>query len=242
MVFRVSVDGEVKFETGPMSDSDPARQVDVPLAGARELRLIATDAGDGIGCDMANWAEARLVRDPRMSAVSATVPSPFGGEPAPPRSAAAGGFSLIAGETGPQVAVMESAGMLTVSVDRGEEVRWTIPVRNVVEPRADHGRRRRCPRRAGRGGTVAGRQATVAHDRQAASQSCLRPSRSTSAASAEIVLTTRGVDDETGVRWSNLRYVVGRPGVSHSARASRQPPRRFRRRSCPTCGRRSSRS
>ena len=29
-------------------------------------RLIASDANDGIGCDMANWAEACLVRDPRM--------------------------------------------------------------------------------------------------------------------------------------------------------------------------------
>ena len=58
-----SVDGEVKFGTGTMSDSDPAREADVPLVGAGELRLAATDAGDGTGCDMASWAEACLVRD-----------------------------------------------------------------------------------------------------------------------------------------------------------------------------------
>ncbi|MEZ6079902.1 MAG: hypothetical protein R3C56_30785 [Pirellulaceae bacterium] len=41
----------------PGSGSDRASQ------HAHELRLIATDAGDGIGSDMANWVEARLVRD-----------------------------------------------------------------------------------------------------------------------------------------------------------------------------------
>jgi len=34
----------------------------VPLQGAQEMRLVVTDAGDGITCDCANWAEARLVR------------------------------------------------------------------------------------------------------------------------------------------------------------------------------------
>ena len=63
VVFRVSVDGNDVFKAGPMSDSDPPKEVDVPLAGARELCLIASDAGDGIACDMANWAEACLVRD-----------------------------------------------------------------------------------------------------------------------------------------------------------------------------------
>ena len=53
VTFRVSVDGEVQFEAGPMSDSDPPKQVDVSVVNARELRLIATDSGDGIGCDMA---------------------------------------------------------------------------------------------------------------------------------------------------------------------------------------------
>ena len=69
VTFRVSVDGEVKFEAGPMSDSDPAKPIDIPLIGAQELRLTATDSGDGIGCDMANWVEARLDRDPRVPPV-----------------------------------------------------------------------------------------------------------------------------------------------------------------------------
>lgn len=61
-VFRVWVDGEVRFDSGVMKSSQPAKAVSVPLTGSTELRLEVTDAGDGITCDCANWAEARLTR------------------------------------------------------------------------------------------------------------------------------------------------------------------------------------
>ena len=32
----------------------------VDLTGAQQLRLITTDGGDGIACDHAEWADARL--------------------------------------------------------------------------------------------------------------------------------------------------------------------------------------
>ena len=56
------------------------------------------------------------------------------GKPAPSPPLATGGFALIAGTIGPQIALMETAGMLTVSVDRGEEVRLAVPVKNFKEP------------------------------------------------------------------------------------------------------------
>ncbi|MCD6351357.1 MAG: NPCBM/NEW2 domain-containing protein [Armatimonadetes bacterium] len=62
VVFRVLVDGEVKFDSGVMHEADPPRQVRVDLAGAQELVLESGDAGDGIICDVADWAEARLIR------------------------------------------------------------------------------------------------------------------------------------------------------------------------------------
>ena len=34
VTFRIAVDGKIVFEAGPMSDSDPAKQVEVPVAGA----------------------------------------------------------------------------------------------------------------------------------------------------------------------------------------------------------------
>jgi hypothetical protein len=207
--FRVSVDGEVKFETGPMSDSDPARPVDVPLAGARELRLTAGDSGDGIGCDMANWVEARLVRDPRVPFFGNSTVA-LAGEPSPPISAAAGGFAVIAGATGPQVAVMETAGTLTVSVDRGEEVRWAVPVRNVTTPvrvmadvyvtRPGEGREAEVELSLGEGRAAR----TVRHGEKVV----LATDPVSLGAKGEIDLTVRGVAAETGVRLANLRYAL----------------------------------
>ncbi|MBI4584362.1 MAG: NPCBM/NEW2 domain-containing protein [Planctomycetes bacterium] len=60
-VFRVLVDGEPRFESGVLRQADGARAVKVSVEGAQELLLVARDAGDGITCDMADWAEARLV-------------------------------------------------------------------------------------------------------------------------------------------------------------------------------------
>lgn len=207
VTFRVAVDGEVKFETGPMSDSDPPRLVDVSVAGARELRLIATDSGDGIGCDMANWAEASLVRDPRMPFFGGSAIS-LGGEPAPAAAPAAGGFSLIARATGPQLAIMETARTWTVSVARGEEVRLTVPLKNVTAPlrvMADVRIVGAAPAEVEL--SLAGKRASRTAQ---GGEAVVLTSESVPAGSpAELVMTTRGVDAETGVRWSNLRYAAG---------------------------------
>lgn len=64
VVFRVFVDGRERFDSGVMREADEARPVSVDVTGASELRLVADDAGDGIVCDCANWANARLVEDP----------------------------------------------------------------------------------------------------------------------------------------------------------------------------------
>ena len=62
VVFQVYVDGRKRFDSGVMRETDTPKPVRVSVRGASELRLVATDAGDGITCDCANWAEARLVR------------------------------------------------------------------------------------------------------------------------------------------------------------------------------------
>ena len=61
MVFQVIGDDKVLFDSGVMRMGNPAKQVSVPLAGVAELRLVVTDAGDGITCDHADWAEAVLL-------------------------------------------------------------------------------------------------------------------------------------------------------------------------------------
>ncbi|MCX7599192.1 MAG: NPCBM/NEW2 domain-containing protein, partial [Armatimonadetes bacterium] len=60
VVFQVFVDGEKRFDSGVMREADEPKRVRVSVRGAQELALVMTDAGDGIICDCANWAEARL--------------------------------------------------------------------------------------------------------------------------------------------------------------------------------------
>ena len=66
VVFQVFVDGEKRFDSGVMRGNDPAIPISISVAGAYELRLVVTDAGDGITCDCSNWADARLIRDPSV--------------------------------------------------------------------------------------------------------------------------------------------------------------------------------
>lgn len=74
VVFRVVVDGETRYESKTLHSGDAPVAVHVPLEGASELRLEAADGGDGISCDMANWANARLTRGP-YRAMAAGRPS-----------------------------------------------------------------------------------------------------------------------------------------------------------------------
>jgi len=206
VVFRVLVDGQLKFETGPMSDSDPPRPVEVSVAGARELRLVATDAGDGIGCDMANWAEAALVRDPDAPFFGSSRFA-FGSDPAPPPSTVAGGFALIAAPAGPQVALMEMAQAVTISVDGGEEVRMTIPLK------ASAGRFRILAAVRVVRGTEAQVELSLGASRV---QRTIRDGNAIELATdpievkgaAEIALVSRGMGSETAVRWSGFRYAL----------------------------------
>ncbi|MGA2867115.1 MAG: NPCBM/NEW2 domain-containing protein [Verrucomicrobiota bacterium] len=64
VVFQIYVDDRKVFDSGIVHESDPPRPVTVSVEGADELRLVAGDAGDGITCDCADWADARLVRNP----------------------------------------------------------------------------------------------------------------------------------------------------------------------------------
>ena len=61
VVFQVFGDGKKRFDSGVMRLNDAARQVDVPVAGVEELKLVVTDAGDGIDCDHADWCDAVLL-------------------------------------------------------------------------------------------------------------------------------------------------------------------------------------
>ncbi len=58
--FKVYVDGELAYESGVMRDKDVQKFVEVDLAEAKELKLVATTGGDTNGSDHADWADAKL--------------------------------------------------------------------------------------------------------------------------------------------------------------------------------------
>jgi hypothetical protein len=60
-VFRVLVDGVVRFQSARLTNQSATVPVSVDVAGGRQLTLQVTDGGDGAACDHADWADARLV-------------------------------------------------------------------------------------------------------------------------------------------------------------------------------------
>ncbi|MGG7177353.1 NPCBM/NEW2 domain-containing protein [Clostridium paraputrificum] len=58
--FEVYVDGEKKFDSGVMTSRDHMKYLEVDIAGAKELKLVVTDGGNGIGSDHATWGDTKL--------------------------------------------------------------------------------------------------------------------------------------------------------------------------------------
>ncbi len=70
VVFEVYLDGVRKFQSPTMRGNTPAMAVSVPTENAVQLRLVVTDAGDGIGHDHADWADAQLEGVERINYLS----------------------------------------------------------------------------------------------------------------------------------------------------------------------------
>ncbi|MCL5095940.1 MAG: NPCBM/NEW2 domain-containing protein, partial [Candidatus Omnitrophica bacterium] len=60
VVFSVVVGGYEAFKSGVMKGSQAGVPVSVDLGGVSEFMILAGDAGDGIACDHADWAEAKV--------------------------------------------------------------------------------------------------------------------------------------------------------------------------------------
>jgi hypothetical protein len=61
IIFEVYVDGKMAHRSKTIRTSLRPLYLSVDVAGARQLRLVVRDAGDGITCDNADWAMARLI-------------------------------------------------------------------------------------------------------------------------------------------------------------------------------------
>ncbi len=74
--FEVYLDGVCVQRSGIVSSSRFPTLLHVPLGQARSLGLVVRDAGDGITCDAADWAMARLVPNAPLAFVNPRVPGP----------------------------------------------------------------------------------------------------------------------------------------------------------------------
>jgi len=61
VVFEVWLDGVMAYQSSILRGSDVAEYVVVSIgSGAQELKLVVTDAGDGVGNDHGSWGDAKL--------------------------------------------------------------------------------------------------------------------------------------------------------------------------------------
>lgn len=60
VTFEVYVDGVKKFDSGLMNSRDVKKYIQVDINGAKELKLVVTDGGNGNGYDHASWGDTKL--------------------------------------------------------------------------------------------------------------------------------------------------------------------------------------
>lgn len=58
--FEVFVDNELAFDSGVMNSRDAKKYVEVSIAGAKQLKLVVKDGGNGDGSDHATWGDTKL--------------------------------------------------------------------------------------------------------------------------------------------------------------------------------------
>lgn len=62
VVFQVSLDGNVVYDSGTLTGASATKKVLVDVTGKQELRLLVGDADGDISYDHADWAGARVVK------------------------------------------------------------------------------------------------------------------------------------------------------------------------------------
>jgi alpha-L-fucosidase 2 len=86
VTIEVWLDGKKLHDTGVMKSKEEPRYVSLPVEGGRALKIVSTDAGDGIAADHVNLCNLRLSAgrdEPKPDGLVATT---FAGEVRPPAS------------------------------------------------------------------------------------------------------------------------------------------------------------
>jgi alpha-galactosidase len=87
IVFSVTVEGKEAFRSKVLHEGMPPERVNMDLGGATEFLLQVDDAGDGIACDQADWADAKITLADGgilwlgdMPVIEGQVPPPVAGD------------------------------------------------------------------------------------------------------------------------------------------------------------------
>ena len=72
VVFRIVLDGKQVTDTGLVKQGDSAKEIRLDVSGIKELKLVCTDAGNGVEGDWAVWADAAV--DDRETITPKSVP------------------------------------------------------------------------------------------------------------------------------------------------------------------------
>ena len=62
IAFSVYLDGQLAYESGVLNGTQSGQTVNLDVSGATTMKLVASDGGDGISNDHADWADAYLSR------------------------------------------------------------------------------------------------------------------------------------------------------------------------------------
>ena len=60
IIFQVYLDNVLSYNSGVMNGATATKQININTTGKNLMRLVITDAGDGIGSDHGDWAGARV--------------------------------------------------------------------------------------------------------------------------------------------------------------------------------------
>ncbi|WP_420593592.1 NPCBM/NEW2 domain-containing protein [Deinococcus sp.] len=81
VVFQVFADGSKLYDSGTMTGGSATKNIKVSVSGKKELKLVVTDAGNGLSYDHADWAAPMLLGCSAGSSTS--TPTPTAPKPAP---------------------------------------------------------------------------------------------------------------------------------------------------------------
>lgn len=137
VIFSVTVGGQERYRSEVMRGAMPGVPIEVPLNGATEFLLEISDGGDGISCDQADWADAKVTLDDGRIIWLAEMPMPGGPVLAEPGRLP---FSFTYGGT-PSAELLQSwtLNRQRVNLDEtriGHTLVWTDP-KTSLEVRCD---------------------------------------------------------------------------------------------------------